>query len=208
MSSKIIQTSGNIAKAVEAGIKVLSGGGIIAFPTETVYGLGVDSENRRSVDSLFRLKGRRRDKPFSLHVASVEQIDSLGFNLPRKFYDLAEKFFPGPLSIIVEINNSQGATETVGFRAPDNPFAIALIEAFGRPLYATSANPSGKPPATNAEKTREYFGARLPVIFDSGECLIGQASTTILIGGESYRVLRRGAVKISEIEKICGKLID
>lgn len=199
-------------EAIATAAARLREGGLVAFPTETVYGLGADATNADAVLSIYETKGRPRFNPLIAHVADLAMAETLAVFSPLA-RQLAEKFWPGPLSIVLPLRPghwlSDVATaglDTVALRMPDHPTALALIRATGRPLSAPSANPSGKLSPTTAEQVIRGFGGKVPVL-DGGPCQAGVESTIVAVDGETIIQLRAGALPREEIEEAFGRKV-
>jgi L-threonylcarbamoyladenylate synthase len=187
----------------------LRAGGLVAFPTETVYGLGADATNADAVLSIYETKGRPRFNPLIVHVPDLAMAETLGTFTPlaRK---LADHFWPGPLTLLVPLRPGHGLTDlataglaTVGLRVPDHPVALDLLCRTGRPLAAPSANPSGKLSPTTAEQVRRGFGGAVRVL-DGGPCQSGVESTILGLAADQPIQLRAGALSREEIEAFLG----
>lgn len=183
----------------------LRGGGIVAFPTETVYGFGADAENEQAVHRIYELKGRDFAKPLSLHIADGAMAGRYAGAWPDRARTWAERYWPGPLTIVVPAADDAprgplaGGT-TVGLRCPDNGVTVALIRALGRAMAGTSANRSGEPAMSDPAEVREAFGGEPDVlVLDSDETPSGVASTVVEVTGDGARVLREGAVTAREL---------
>lgn len=186
---------------------VLQAGGVVAFPTETYYGLAVDPFNQAALSRLFALKGRSVDKPVLLIVDNVSQLSSLVADIPPSFPILMEKFWPGPLTLVFPGSASlpgmlTGYRGTIGVRVSSHPVARQLVRAFGRPITATSANFSGHPAAVAASGVRDQLGQDVDVVLDGGDTPGGQGST--LLGYQEGKVclLRAGRISFAEIEAV------
>lgn len=187
----------------------LRAGGLVAFPTETVYGLGADATSSDAVLAIYETKGRPRFNPLIVHVADLAMAETL-----VEFSPLARqlaRFWPGPLTLVLQSRPGAGLSDlvtagldTVGIRIPDHPLALALIRAAGRPLAAPSANPSGKLSPTTAEQVRRGFAGRVPVL-DGGPCQAGVESTILAVTGDSVVQLRAGALPRETIEAAIGR---
>jgi L-threonylcarbamoyladenylate synthase len=183
-------------------------GHVVGMPTDTFYGLAVDPLNLRAVDRVYDIKSRSRHKPLSLLIENVAQAEDLVNGLSDDFYALAEKFWPGPLTIIVKASSRlplkvTANTGNVAIRVPDSPIALALVRAAGTPITATSANLSGASECTTAEDVRFQLGDRIPLIVDGGTTPRTVASTIIdLSDGVKWRMIREGAVAIDKITEI------
>jgi L-threonylcarbamoyladenylate synthase len=201
-------TPSNIARAAE----ILRGGGLVAFPTETVYGLGGDATNDRAVAAIFDAKGRPKFNPLIVHVPEAEAAFGLGVasETARK---LAAAFWPGPLTLVMRraagcpVSLLAGAgLDTLAMRVPRHPVAQALLKAAGRPLAAPSANRSGKISPTTAPHVAESLGSRVALILDGGACPVGIESTVVDVSGAAPALLRPGGVTQEEIEAVIGWL--
>ena len=185
-------------------VGIMRGGGLIAVPTETVYGLAGNGLDEKAVAEIYEVKGRPEVKPLSLMVHDAALMDRYCENVPPQAYTLAKKFWPGPLTIVMkakpcvpEIVRAGG--ETVGLRCPDHPLTLELLEKSGVPFAAPSANPSGEPSPKNADSVLKYFDGKIDAVLDGGECGIGCESTLIDLSRTPYRILRQGALPADEI---------
>ena len=186
-------------------VSFLRRGGIIAFPTDTAYGLGVDPYNEAAVDRLFTIKGRPESKPILLLVDSVAMAESVS-RPPRNFHDVVEKFWPGPLTVVVPARSElstkvTAGTHTVGLRWPVAAFANNLVHRFGRPITATSANRSGEPGTITASEVRAQLGDSIDALID-GETLPARGGSTLLdLTTDPPVVLREGPVRFETLEE-------
>lgn len=185
-------------------VGIMRGGGLIAVPTETVYGLAGNGLDEKAVAEIYEVKGRPEVKPLSLMVHDAASMERYCKNVPPQAYTLAKKFWPGPLTIVMkakpcvpEIVRAGG--ETVGLRCPDHPLTLELLEKSGVPFAAPSANPSGEPSPKNADSVLKYFDGKIDAVLDGGECGIGCESTLIDLSRTPYRILRQGALPADEI---------
>lgn len=185
-------------------VGIMRGGGLVAVPTETVYGLAGDGLDEKAVAEIYEVKGRPEVKPLSLMVHDAASMERYCENVPPQAYTLAKKFWPGPLTIVMkakpcvpEIVRAGG--ETVGLRCPDHPLTLELLEKSGVPFAAPSANPSGEPSPKNADSVLKYFDGKIDAVLDGGECGIGCESTLIDLSRTPYRILRQGALPADEI---------
>ncbi len=174
----------------------LSSGGIVAFPTETVYGLGVNAAMPEAVDRLRRLKNRPDEKPFTIHIASREAMNEHVAVVPARAERLIRRFWPGPLTLILP----DGAGGRAGLRWPANKIAERIIETAGVPVAAPSANVSGEEPAWNAELVADVFSGKVEFIVDGGPAQVRQSSTVVEFDGNSPRVVREGIITSEMIE--------
>lgn len=182
--------------AVTAAARVVADGGVIAFPTETVYGVGASAESGAAPARLFDLKSRDRSKPIALLLSRFELAERFARVVPPLALRLAEAFCPGPITLVLPGRDG----DTVGIRVPDHDLALALIDACDGALYATSANASGQPPARSADEVLAAFSSGLDLVLDGGPVALGTPSTVIRVDGDAYTVLRPGAIAEHEIE--------
>jgi L-threonylcarbamoyladenylate synthase len=185
---------------------------VVAFPTETVYGLGASIFSLNAIKKIFTLKNRPNDNPLIAHVHNLESVLEIAKDIPDDFYKLAEKFFPGPLTIILDANEKilpivNANKMTIAIRMPKNEVALKLIEYAKAPIVAPSANLSGRPSSTSAQHVLEDFNHKIPYILDGGKCEIGIESTVILLKDNPY-LLRPGAISSNEIEVILNKKVQ
>lgn len=183
---------------------VIKSGGIVVFPTETVYGIGANGLNENAVKRLYEVKQRPFNKPISLLVNSIDMINEIAKDITELEYDLMRKFFPGPLTIILKKkdivpNIVTANSNTVGVRMPANETALKLIEYAGVPIATPSANISGKPSATNLKEVMGNFGEEVDYYIDGGTSKIGIASTIVQVIDEVPHVLRQGSISKEEI---------
>jgi L-threonylcarbamoyladenylate synthase len=193
-------------------VALLGGGGIIAFPTDTAYGLGVDPFNEAAVDRLFRLKGRPEAKPILLVVDSVPMAEAV-CRPTELFHALAEQFWPGPLTLVVPSQphlpkNVTAGTQSIGLRWPAAPFAGRLLNRFEKPITATSANKTGLPAAINAEEIRSQFDDGLDVLVDGGSLPFRGGSTLLDITGDPPVLLREGPVSFEALQSFFNGRIE
>jgi L-threonylcarbamoyladenylate synthase len=194
-----------ITHDLELAVFKLKKGEVVAFPTETVYGLGALYDAPEAVNKIFSLKKRPSDNPLIVHLADISQIEKVAIAIPEEFYRLAESFFPGPLTVVLQKHVSVPANvsahlDTVAVRVPSHPLAKKLIAVAGKPLVAPSANLSGKPSPTLAEHVREDFGDQVTIL-DGGPCKLGIESTVIsLLNPKAPLLLRPGVIAKEELE--------
>lgn len=189
---------------------IIKNGGTVIFPTETVYGLGADALNEDACDKIYKAKGRPSDNPLIVHISSMDELNKLVNKIPESAKIMADKFWPGPLTMIFDKNDivSRKITaglETVAIRMPQNKIASELIKLSGCPIAAPSANTSGKPSPTSAQHVIEDMLGRVDMIIDGGSCDIGLESSVIDITSEIPTILRPGKVTKEDIEKLFGK---
>lgn len=194
----------------EAG-EILKNGGLVAFPTETVYGLGGDGLNARSSEKIYTAKGRPSDNPLIIHIADMEDLNKIAKQIPEKAKLLAEKFWPGPLTMIFQKSSevpyeTTGGLESVAVRMPNHPVALALIKAGGGYIAAPSANTSGRPSPTKAEHVAEDLNSRIDMIVDGGDVGIGLESTIVDFTEDIPVILRPGYINQAMIEAVIGSV--
>ena len=192
------------SRVIEA-VNVLNSGGIIAIPTDTVYGIGADPFNPDAVQKLYTIKGRPEDKPIPLVLGSVDDVHKVSRNLPSFFFYLTEKYWPGGLTIIVEARNllpqltANGST--VGLRIPNQPLLLTILQSFNGPIAITSANLSGRPAATSPEEFGEELTAKLDYIVDDGQTPGPVPSTVYDISVSPPQVRREGVISTETLNK-------
>jgi L-threonylcarbamoyladenylate synthase len=189
---------------VEKAAAILRTGGLVAFPTETVYGLGADASNPAAVRKIFAAKGRPADHPVIVHIAGTSDLKHWAADVPRAAWLLAEKFWPGPLTMVLKraahvSDLITGGQDTVGLRVPSHPVAQQLLKAFGGGIAAPSANRFGRLSPTTAQHVREELGNAVDVVLDGGPCNIGIESTIVDLTHETPAVLRPGRISASQI---------
>ena len=188
-----------IEKNMSTAAEILKDGGLVAVPTETVYGLAANGFSAKAVDKIFEVKGRPENKPISLLVSGPEALARFGKNVPQSAIVLAERFWPGPLTIVVEAiddipENVRSGGKTIGLRCPDHPQTLELLKLLPFPLAAPSANPSGEESPKSADQVAAYFNGRIEGIIDGGACTVGTESTVLNMSKTPYTVLRPGAL--------------
>ena len=194
---------------LDVATRLVLSGKVVAVPTDTLYGLAADPFNLAAVSEISRIKRRTVDKPLPLLVDSIDQAAEISQNVPSLFYRLAEKYWPGPLTIVVSAAprlplKVTGNTGKVGLRWPKAPIVVALIAAAGRPLIGPSANLPEYPPCTPAEDVLLQIGDAMPLIIDGGPTPDHVPSTVIELFGERARIIRPGAIPASELKEILG----
>lgn len=194
---------------LQRAAELLKEGRLVAFPTETVYGLGAPIFLPQAIQSIFKVKGRPADNPLIAHVSSVEQVSRIALEIPDAFYRLAEVFFPGPLTVVLKRRPDvpsivSAGLETIAVRMPSHPIALKLISMVDEPLVAPSANLSGMPSSTQAEHVLDDFDGKIAAVVDGGKTEIGIESTVINLFGETPILLRPGSISKEALEKVLG----
>ena len=197
--------------AIAAAAAIIRRGGLLGIPTETVYGLGADALNEDAVRRIFEAKGRPQDNPLILHVPSADWLDRCCQYVPPAAYRLAERFWPGPLTMILPRRpivplRTTGGLETVGVRCPDHPVTLAIIEAAGVPVAAPSGNTSGRPSPTTARHMMDDMLGKIDGIVDGGPCAVGVESTIIDLTVQPPRLLRPGGLPLEALEQALGEV--
>src|SRR4030088_2656691 len=198
---------------IETAVQALRDGELVAFPTETVYGLGANAQNPAAVPKIFAAKGRPVDHPVIVHLDSPRFLHRWVREVPEPANKLAERFWPGPLTMVLPRAANvhdvvPGGQDTVAIRVPSHPMAQQLLTAFGGGIAAPSANRYGRLSPTRAEHVREEVGEAARVILDGGECQIGLESTIVSFEGGGVRLLRPGSVTAAQLRQVVGELVS
>ena len=198
-------TAANIQRAA----KSLAAGELVAFPTETVYGLGADALNPKAVAAIFTAKGRPSQDPLIVHIYRLNQLDLLVNKVPEAALDLMEEFWPGPLTLVLPKTDAVPGSVTSGLgsvaiRMPSHPVALELLRLAGTPIAAPSANLFGHTSPTTAQHVLADLDGRVGIILDGGACSVGVESTVLYLAGESPILLRPGGISLEEIEDVIG----
>ncbi|MBQ7793458.1 MAG: threonylcarbamoyl-AMP synthase [Clostridia bacterium] len=204
METKIVKiTDPRDTKITEMG-EIIRNGGLVSFPTETVYGLGANAFDEKAVLSVFVAKNRPADNPLIVHLADISELETVARDIPDAAYKLFREFSPGPLTIILKKKDTvpdvvSAGLDTVAVRIPSHPIAQALIRAAGVPIAAPSSNLSGRPSPTRAEHVIEDMKGRIPAIIDGGACSVGVESTVIELTTGTVNILRPGGITKSDL---------
>jgi len=201
-----------IQKQVEQGISILKQGGIVAFPTDTVYGLGACVSIHQAVERVYAVKERPQSMALPLLLADTSQITEVAYPVPPIAWLLIDNFLPGALTLVLPKSNSipdivTGGGVTVAVRIPAHPVPVALAKGLGTPIVGTSANLSGRPSPLTADEVYSQFGNKIDLVIDGGRCPGGKESTIVDVTGEIPVILREGAILREEIERVCGKTV-
>ena len=201
-----------VAAKITKAAQILKDAGLVAFPTETVYGLGADASNPKAVKKIFLAKGRPSNHPVIVHIFSVQDLEKWARAIPKSAFKLARAFWPGSLTLILEkqpwvLNEVTGEQNTIGLRVPNHNVALALLKDFGGGIAAPSANKFGQISPTTAEHVRDGLGEVVGMILDGGECQIGLESTILDLSSATPRLLRPGAASLQELESCIGQKI-
>jgi len=207
MDTKIFEST---KENIEAAALMIRQGGLVAFPTETVYGLGADALNEEAVARIYEAKGRPSDNPMIVHISRASEIGQLTPFITQDMIKLIDHFWPGPLTLVVKKKDNvplrtTGGLDTVAVRMPDHPVALDLIRLSGVPIAAPSANLSGKPSPTKAEHVKDDLMGKVDAILLGGDCRVGIESTVLDLTGETPMILRPGIITADNIEAVLEK---
>ncbi len=197
---------------IQKAAEIIQEGGLVAFPTETVYGLGADALNPIAVARVFEVKNRPQFDPLIVHVADIRQAEILILKFPEKALKLISKFWPGPLTLVLPKSQMvpdivTSSLPTVAIRVPNHPMALELIRESGRPIAAPSANSFGGVSPTTAEHVRQSLGGKIDMILDGGPCSVGVESTVISFEDKEPVLLRPGGITVEEIQALIGTVL-
>lgn len=207
METKILGTT---TEEIDQAAQILSAGGLVAFPTETVYGLGADALNEKAVAKVYAAKGRPSDNPMIVHISSKDDLSMLTVEITEDMGKLSDRFWPGPMTMIVKRRSivpdvTTGGLDTVGVRMPSAPEALELIRRAGCPVAAPSANLSGKPSPTCSRHVIDDLNGRIDAILCGGQCQVGIESTVIDMTGPQPMILRPGIITREDFERVLEK---
>ncbi len=199
-------------ESLKPAAECLRQGGLVAFPTETVYGLGGNALLAESANHIFQVKGRPSDNPLIVHIAELSQAEAVGADIPEAFYRLAEAFWPGPLTMVVKKQaviplSVTGGLETVAIRMPSHPVARELIALAGCPVAAPSANLSGGVSPTRAKHVIADLNGKIDYIIDGGDAVFGLESTVLSLAGETPVILRPGSITFSMLREVLSQVV-
>ncbi len=199
-------------KTAETAAEILKNGGLVAIPTETVYGLGANGLDEAAVAKIFAAKGRPQDNPLILHVADGQDMEKFCHSIPESAYKLTEKFWPGPLTLVLPAKDTvplstRAGLPTVAVRCPDNAITREIIRLSGVPVAAPSANISGKPSTTTAQHVLHDHEGRIDAVVDGGPCRVGVESTIVDLSEDRPRLLRPGGITPEQLLEVLGDLV-
>lgn len=191
-------------------VEVLREGGLLGLPTETVYGLAADARNGEAVARIFEAKGRPRFNPLIVHVATLKQVEALA-DIGPEARDLAQAFWPGALTLVLPSKGGvadlvSGGLDSLAIRIPEKPIARKVLEAFGGPVAAPSANPSGRLSPTTAQHVVDGLNGKIDAVLDGGPCEVGLESTIVRAGPDGVRLLREGGISREAVERVVGPI--
>lgn len=210
MKTLLLQATDPDTPAIAA--EIIRAGGLVAIPTETVYGLGANGLDEQAVASIFAAKGRPQDNPLILHVAEPQQMEKFCHSIPAAAYTLAERFWPGPLTMVLPARaivpkRTTGGLSTVAVRCPDNDTTRQIIRMAGVPIAAPSANLSGKPSTTTAQHVLDDHDGNIQAVVDGGPCRVGVESTIVDLTDDKPRLLRPGGITPEQLRQVLGELV-
>ena len=211
MDTEIFDLFTQYEEGMDRAAEVIRQGGLVGFPTETVYGLGADAMNEEAVRSIYIAKGRPSNNPLIVHICDMSQLDILVKDVPKRALELMERFWPGPFTAVLnkrpEVNSTvSGGLNTVAVRMPSNRYASELIRRSGRVIAAPSGNLSGKPSPTTAKHMKDDFMGKIPVILDGGRADVGVESTVCDLRGDVPVILRPGGITAEMIRSAAGSV--
>lgn len=211
MVTRVIDIGTDEKEALSEAARLIKAGEVVGIPTETVYGLAANALDGEAVKKIYAAKGRPSDNPLIVHISDISELYPLVKEVPEKVKLMAERFWPGPLTMIMKKSDlipsvTSGGLETIAVRMPKSEYARKIIKACALPLAAPSANLSGSPSPTNAKYVLDDMDGRVPLIIDGGSCEIGVESTVITFASEKPMLLRPGGVTVEQIEELIGEI--
>jgi L-threonylcarbamoyladenylate synthase len=202
----------SLPREIRKGVEILRKGGVIAFPTDTVYGLGADAFNTRAVERVYEIKKRCRSQQFPLLIANAKQLTTLAESIPEIAWLLARRFWPGGLTLVLSKKASLpaclGSQTTIAVRIPDHPVCLALIKGLRHPITGTSANTSGQPAALTADEVGQQLEGKIDLIINGGKCPGGKESTIVDTTREPPIILRQGIIPSHDIDKAYDEYVE
>jgi L-threonylcarbamoyladenylate synthase len=201
-----------IEQQINKAISILRKGGLVVYPTDTVYGLGASMANIPAIERIFQVKGRPKGMALPLLLSDSSQIELLAKSVPTSAWHLIKKFLPGALTIILPKSDAvpdiiTGGGKTVAFRIPNHPVPLALIRGLGKPIVGTSANLSGQSSPLTATEVQDQIGDKIDMLIDGGRCPGGIESTIIDLSGEKPIIRRQGAITLEKLREICPDIV-
>jgi len=201
-----------LQREIEKGVRILKNGGVVAFPTDTVYGLGADAFNSWAVERIYEIKNRPKHLQLPLLIADTPQLTAMADPIPEIAWFLARRFWPGGLTLVLPKADSLPTCLSTGpgiaVRVPNHPICLALIHRLGNPIIGTSANVSGQPAALTADEVRQQLGEKIDFIINGGKCPGGRESTVVDVTRESPLILRQGIIPSYEIDKAYKEYLE
>ena len=207
-----LRKMGLLQREIEKGVRILQQGGVIVYPTDTVYGLGADAFNSTAVERIYEIKNRPKHRQFPLLIADVERLATLAEPIPEIAWFLARRFWPGGLTLVLPKTDSLPAYlvpgPTIAVRVPNHSVCLALIQHLGNPIIGTSANVSGQPAALTVEEVGQQLGEKIDFVINGGKCPGGKESTVVDVTHESPIILRQGIIPSYEIDKAYEEYLE
>ena len=201
-----------LLREIEKGVKILQKGGVIAFPTDTVYGLGADAFNATAVERIYEIKNRSRHQQLPLLIADVKQLTALANPIPEIAWFLTRHFWPGGLTLVLTKSDSVpthlAPGPTIAVRIPNHHVCLALIQHLGNPIIGTSANISGQSPALTADEVRQQLAGKIDFALNGGKCPGSKESTVVDITHDTPAILRQGIISSYEIDKVYKEYLE
>ena len=209
---RVFEADKALQDQVDAAVRILKSGGVVAIPTDTLYGLAANALNEKAVERVFNIKGRSKGMALPLLLTDANDIVKWADDVPDIAWPLVRRFWPGALTLVLKKASIisdvvSGGMDTIALRVPAHHVPRAIARGLGAPITGTSANRSGSPGLTTAEAVRREFGSEVDLIIDAGDASKGLASTVLDLSGKQPRILREGAVSLREIEELCGERI-
>ena len=206
MNTKVFSKKNLSEQNLKNIVDYLNESQVIAFPTETVYGLGAHMFKEEAIKKIYALKKRDKNKALIIHLGAIEDVKKVAIEIPNDFYVLANRFFPGPLTIILkknpEISSLISSDSTIALRMPDNLYTQKIINLLGSPIVGTSANISNHKSPVSAKIVLDAFLNKIPAVIDTGECELKIPSTIISLVDKPYKILRTGSISKDQIDKV------
>jgi L-threonylcarbamoyladenylate synthase len=201
-----------LPREIEKGVKILKKDGVIAFPTDTVYGLGADAFNATAVERIYKIKNRSRHQQLPLLIADIEQLTALANPIPEIAWFLTRHFWPGGLTLVLPKTDSLpvhlASGPTIAVRVPNHPICLALIQRLGNPIIGTSANISSRPSVLTADEVEQQLGGKIDFVIDGGKCPGGRESTIVDVTCEPPVILRQGIIPSHEVDKVYKEYLE
>lgn len=212
ITEKLEVTSEKYKQSISRAADILQNGGIVAIPTETVYGLAASAYDQEAINKIFSAKGRPQDNPLIVHIADMDMLSLIACDIPKVAFECAERFWPGPFTMVLKRAGKiapcvSAGLDTVAIRMPSDPIALDIIRQSGLPLAAPSANISGRPSPTTAAHVVTDLDGKADAIVMAGECGFGVESTVVSLISETPRLLRPGAVTVEQLQEIIPDII-
>ena len=206
-----MQTTTTFQTILDEAVDVLKGKGVVAFPTDTLYGLGADAFSIEAVDQVFEIKGRPKEMALPILLGTPSDLEKVAIEIPELTWTLVQTFWPGPLTLILRKSSAMpkivsGGKESIAVRMPNHNVPLYLVQKLGRPITGTSANPSGAANPASADEVQELLGAKVDYIVDGGPATSGTPSTIVDLTESTPRIVRAGSVSYESLQAVCSNL--